>query len=117
MTLLPQDRRGLGEIVALASMIVAVAGVIVVEVVRGVPVQGELIAALIALCVLVTGRGVQSATERSASSQFHTREAYEMKLAAEEFKSEAKRLREMAFEMIERQLPPPPVPPTDKEPH
>lgn len=115
MTILPQDRRGLGEIVALASMTVAVAGVIIVQLFKGQSPQGELVAALIALCVLVTGRGVQSATERSASSQFHTREAYEMRLAADEFKREAGELRRLAFELIERQLPPPP--PTDKETH
>ena len=119
MTLLPKDHRGLGEIISMASMTVAVAGVIVVQEWKGGPVNGELIAALIALCMLVAGRGVQSAAERGASSEFHTREAVEMQRAAEEFKREAEALRKLAFEMIERQLPPSPMPmplpPVDKE--
>lgn len=121
MTLLPKDRRGLGEIISVASMTVAVSSVIVAQTLKGQPLNGELVAVLIALCMLVAGRGFQSAAERGASSEFHTREAVEMQRAAEEFKREAAEMRRLAFEMIDRQLPPAllpapaPLPPPDKE--
>ena len=109
MTLLPRDRRGLGEIVAIASMTIAVSGVIVVQLIKGQQPAHELIAALIALAMLVAGRGVQSAAERGASSELRTREAVEMQQAIAEFRLEAQQLRRLAFELIERQLPAPPA--------
>jgi hypothetical protein len=110
MTLLPRDRRGLGEIVAFSSVTVAVGFVTVVYLLRGLEPPHDLVVALIGLSMLVLARGTQSAAERSGTSEFRNLESSELKQAREHMTEETKRLEVMVTRIldaqIERYLPP-----------
>jgi hypothetical protein len=96
MTLSGRDRRGLTEIVAISGMTVSAAGVVVTELVTGHEPDKILIGALVGLILLVTGRGVQSAAERGASSEIRNHEAAELRTAAERFEKAIERIEALA---------------------
>jgi hypothetical protein len=94
-----KDRRGLAEIVAISGMMLAVAGVLITQLATRREASPELIALLIGLGVLITGRGVQSAMERGASSEVRNHEAAELRAAADRFEKGIDRLDAMADDM------------------
>lgn len=92
MTLTGKDRRGLGEIVAISGMTVSAAGVIVTQLLTGHEPDKILMGALVGLILLITGRGIQSASERGASSEVRNHESAELRVAAERFEKAMDRL-------------------------
>jgi hypothetical protein len=93
MTIGGKDRRGLGEIVAFTGTMLAVAGIIVAEIVTHNEVPRELMGAFVALVLVVCSRGTQSAMERGASSEQFNRESTEIRQVAAELRREADELR------------------------
>lgn len=93
MTIGGKDRRGLGEIVAFTGTMLAVAGVIIAEISTGNEVPRELMGAFVALVLLVSARGTQSAMERGASSEQMNRESTEVRQVAAELRRELEELR------------------------
>jgi hypothetical protein len=115
----PQDRRGLGEIVALASIVFAISIVISVELNTGHDVPKELFAMLFAACSILLARGTQGAGERSASSELRNYEAEQLRAAQAEQRVVIGELRQFQGELVrqllaqslEGRLPPLPAPP------
>lgn len=93
MALVGRERRGLPEIVAFTSTMLAVAGVIIAEIATHNEVPRELMGAFLALVLLVSARGTQSAMERGASTEQRNHESSELRKAVEELRREAEELR------------------------
>lgn len=113
MTLLPKDRRGLAETVAISSVLIVFGTLALVAVLNGTPITdlppwltGTIIGAAVSIGIL----GVKGAAERSATSESYSRESSELRAAAASFEDKAKRLEALADRIfdreVERQLPP-----------
>lgn len=83
MTLSPRDRRGLGEIIAWSSAMVAMAIVTTAYLARGLEPPHAVVGALCALVMLVVARGTDSAAQRSGSVEQRNLESAEMRAARE----------------------------------
>lgn len=114
----PQDRRGLAEIVALASILVMVSIVICVELATHQDIPKELFATFFATCYALIARGTQGAGERSASSELRNYESEQLRSAQTEARAvigELRQLqgdfvRQLLAQAIEPRLPEPPAP-------
>ena len=115
MTLLPKDRRGLGEIVAVSSLLIVFGAITLVVLMKGTPVTELppwLIGILTGGASAVGILGVKGAAERSASSEIRQAESNELRAARERLEDATKRLELMTDRMFDRavdlSLPPPP---------
>jgi hypothetical protein len=93
MTIAGKDRRGLGEIVTLASILVVLGGVVIAELFITHTASTELIVVLAGIGAAQGARGVQSAMERSASSEQRNHESSEMRQVVSELRRELEELR------------------------
>lgn len=114
----PQDRRGLAEIVALASIIVMVSIVICFELATHQPIPKELLGTLFGTLYALIARGTQGAGERSASSELRNYESEQLRSAQAEARAVTAELRQLQGDFvrqllaqaIDTRLPPPPPP-------
>ena len=88
-----KDRRGLAEIVSISTLTLVIGGVLIAQLATGHEASHELMAILLGLAAVVTGRGVQSAMERGASAEIRNFEARELQIAADMLRREAEEMR------------------------
>lgn len=93
MTIAGKDRRGLTEIVALASLAIALGGVVVVQLLITHRASTELLVVLAAVGGALPIRGMQSANERSASSEQRNFESNEMRQATADMRGVTSEMR------------------------
>lgn len=91
-----KDRRGLGEIVTLASILVVLGGVVVAELFITHTASTELIVVLAGIGAAQGARGVQSAMERGASSEVRNHESAELRSATERIEKAIERIEALA---------------------
>jgi hypothetical protein len=96
MALAGKDRRGLQEIIAIASLFTVLGVIVILELVFTHTVSKELIIPLAAVAGVLPIRGMQSAMERSASSEVRNHEAGELRSAAERFEKAIDRMETFA---------------------
>jgi hypothetical protein len=93
MTIVGKDRRGLGEIVTLASVLCVLGGVVITELIITKTASTELIVILAGVGAALPIRGVQSAMERGASSEQRNFESSELRQVTAELRRELEELR------------------------
>lgn len=99
-----KDRRGLAEIVAIATVAMALGGVVVVQLIVTHHVSNELLVILGAVGGALPIRGVQSAMERGASSEHRNAEAAELRAATERLDRAANELQRVSSELMRERL-------------
>lgn len=105
-----RDRRGLGEIVAVSMIVLAVGSVIVAQLATHHEASHELIDLLVGLVVIITGRGVQSSMERGGASEAMNREADRYRFLAEQAQAQNAQLQEALTRALVRAATTPPMP-------
>lgn len=93
MAIVGKDRRGLGEIVTLASILCVIGGVVITELLITHTASTELIVVLAGVGAAQGARGVQSAMERSASTEQRNHESSELRHVTELLRREAEEMR------------------------
>jgi hypothetical protein len=96
MTIAGKDRRGLQEIIAIASLFTVLGIILILELVFTHTISKELIIPLAAVAGVLPIRGIQSSMERSASSEVRNAEAAELRAAAERFEKAIDRMEALA---------------------
>ena len=93
MTIVGKDRRGLGEIVAVASVLGFLSAVVITQLIVTKHASTELIVILAAVAGVLPIRGMQSAMERGASTEQRNFESTEIRQVAAELRRELEELR------------------------
>jgi hypothetical protein len=118
VTLLPKDRRGLGEIMAWASSVLVLGTVIGGYLLRGFQPPAEFLMIFGAAVVAHLARGTEKAGQRSASIEQNNLESDKLRQAQQQFAEATERMDKLAARVlaeikdaqIERYLPAPPRP-------
>lgn len=116
MTLLPKDRRGLGEIMTWASSVIVLGLVIAGYLIRGFQPPAEFLMIFGAAVVAHLARGTEKAGQRSASIEQNNLESDKLRQAQQQLLDATERMdrltarvmTEIKDAQIERYLPAPP---------
>jgi hypothetical protein len=116
MTLLPKDRRGLGETMSVVTLLLVFGAIAIVILMNhpGAELPPWLVGILTGGASAVGILGIKGAGERSASSEIRNAEAAELRLARERLDEATHRLESMSNRILDKQielyLPAPPRP-------